>query len=156
MASFRSPSATQVARDAQLFTGGSGPRYPDPELLRHLFEDPSTARRVVKVLIQVTRTDLIEFERLSRRDDARSLALVLHRMLGGLGTLGGSPLLDHGCECLDALRIGKMAADDASLAQLRLRLHVLLDELEGSYVPVRPDSAAAVVPASPNLSQAAA
>lgn len=104
--------------------------YPDPGLLRLLCDDRASVRRLVATLVEVTRADLSRLRRASRGRDVVALETTLHRILGGLATLGRCRPIDQGRDCLEALRSRRIAADDGELAILARRLQALIDDLD--------------------------
>ncbi|MEZ0472252.1 hypothetical protein [Luteimonas salinilitoris] len=120
-------------------TGGGVPQhhwsitastYPDPQLMRDVFGTRQATAAAVALLVDVTRTDLAELRRCSRLGDRATAADRLHRMLGGLGALGRSPLIDDGRALLAALRTGHARADHAMLLKFAARLDALLERLD--------------------------
>lgn len=143
------PPRTPAARHEPPAAG----TYPDPDLLRLLCDDRASARRLLATLLEVTRADLSDLRRAAHERDTGSAEALLHRMLGGLATLGRCAAIDQGRRCLEALRSGRIAVDGDQLADLDGRLQALLDDLsarlDGDTVPhgdgpaARPGHAAA-------------
>lgn len=104
--------------------------YPDPQLMRDVFGTRQAAAVAVALLVDATRTDLVELRRCARQGDRAMAAERLHRMLGGLGALGRSPLIDDGRALLAALRAGHGDADHTALLTFAAGLDALLERLD--------------------------
>lgn len=97
--------------------------------MRFLFGTRDTAAEAVALLVDVTRADLAELRRCARCGNHAASASRLHRILGGLGALGHSPLIDDGRTLLAAMRAGDMTTDGPALRRYAARLETLLGRL---------------------------
>lgn len=107
--------------------------YPDPQLMHDVFGTRQAAAAAVALLVDATRVDLAELRRGSRQGDRATAEGRLHRMLGGLGTLGRSPLIDDGRALLAALRSGHGTVDHPALLDFAAGLDALLERLDARF-----------------------